>query len=189
MSFALFSPLMLSPIGGMVADRVDRRSVLLLTQGSLMLAMLLMATLTTIGAATPGLILALAAVEGILSAFNAPAWHALLASLVPAEAVVNAIALNSAQFNIARMVGPAIASFVIAAAGVATIFWANAGSFLAVLLALLLIRPAISATGRPAAWGGTSVRASCCPCGTGRRGGCSVRPPPSPSGGVRCRGC
>jgi MFS family permease len=139
-NFANFFPMWLSPLGGVLADRFDRKKVLLVTQSVMMVDGLALALLTQTGHATLWPVLGLTLILGFTFAADAPARHALFPSLVPRDAMVNAIALNSAQFSMARVIGPAIAGPIIALAGVAPVFWINGASFLAVLGALWLVR-------------------------------------------------
>ncbi len=132
----------LSPFGGMVADRFDRRRVLLVTQGSMMLIAAALAALTLSGKVTVGHVMVLAALLGIASAFDIPTRQAFLSEMVPREDLLNGIALNSSVFNGARVVGPAIAGLVVAAIGEGFCFLGNAASFVAVITGLSLIRTA-----------------------------------------------
>ncbi|MCL4499541.1 MAG: MFS transporter, partial [Chloroflexi bacterium] len=126
---------------GSLADRVSRRRILLITQTALLIFALALGILTTVSRLTLFWIYFLTFATGVGTAFTFPTWQAIIPDLVPRRNLMNAIALNSAQFNGARMVGPAIAGVVLAAFGAATNFYANAVSFLAVIVALLLIRP------------------------------------------------
>jgi MFS family permease len=139
-NFANFFPMWLSPLGGVLADRFDRKKVLLVTQSVMMVDGAALAVLAGTGHATLWPVLLLTLILGFVFAMDAPARHALFPTLVPRETMVNAIALNSAQFSLARVIGPAIAGPLVATVGVTPVFWANAGSFLAVLVALWLIR-------------------------------------------------
>jgi MFS family permease len=88
-----------------------------------------MAYLTWQGLMTPQLLVGLGLVLGVGVAFNLPAWQALVPNLVPRGMLASAVALNSAGFNVARAVGPALGGFVVAAAGAAAAFGINAVSF------------------------------------------------------------
>ncbi|MBI4261891.1 MAG: MFS transporter [Actinobacteria bacterium] len=155
LSFANFIPMVLSPFGGMIADRWDRRSILLSTQAFMMADAVVLAVLAQTGLASAPVIVALTAGVGLGFAFNAPAWQAFIPSLVPREHLVNAIALNSAQFSLARVVGPAVAGVLLASTSVALVFWLNAVSFVTVIAALLLVR----GRGRPAPTGESPIAA------------------------------
>lgn len=131
---------LLSPIGGVVADRRDRRRVLLATQSASMVLALGLALLTLSGRIEVWQLLALAAMLGVANGFDIPARQSFVVELVGRQDLVNAIALNSSMFNGARIVGPAIAGIVVAAVGEGYCFLANAVSYLAVLASLLAIR-------------------------------------------------
>jgi MFS family permease len=144
-TFANFLPTVLAPIGGVYSDRLDRRKILLVTQTIMMADAAALAVLVATGHATLFLVMALTFGMGLAFVFNGPAWLSFVPSLVPPEALVNAIALNSAQFSLARVIGPAIAGVLIPIAGVGLIFGVNAVSFVAVLVSLALIRTPPSA--------------------------------------------
>jgi MFS family permease len=141
-TFVNFIPTVLSPIGGVYTDRLDRKRILLCTQSFMMIDAATLATLAWLHHATLFVVMALTFGQGLAFALNGPTWQAFVPSLVPPEAMVNAIALNSAQFSLARVVGPAIAGVVIASYsdGAALVFTLNAVSFLTVLVALLMMR-------------------------------------------------
>jgi len=126
--------------GGVIADRVSRRKLLLFTQTSFMALSLVLASLIFLHLIQPWHILAAAVVFGILTAFDAPARQSFVPELVPREHLTNAIALNSSMFNTAVAVGPAVAGVVYAAFGPGWCFLFNALSFVAVLVALRLMR-------------------------------------------------
>lgn len=131
--------ILFSLIGGAFADRVDRRRLLLLSQYVQMGVAILLTILVAGGWVEVWHFLALVFVAGSGQAFGGPAYQALLPSLVDREDVPNAVALNSIQFNLARMVGPVLAGGAFAAFGAAVCFGLNALSFLVVILALLAI--------------------------------------------------
>jgi len=141
-TFVNFAPTVLSPIGGVFTDRLDRKRILFATQSFMMADAAVLAVLAWLHHATLFAVMALTFGQGLAFAFNGPTWQAFVPSLVPSEAMVNAIALNSAQFSLARVVGPAIAGAIIAASshGAALVFTLNAVSFLTVLAALWLMR-------------------------------------------------
>ena len=126
--------------GGVVADRVPKRNLLLVTQSTMMLLALILAGLTFTGIVQPWHVLALAVALGTANAFDAPAGGAFVFELVERDDVTNAIALNASQFNLATVVGPAIAGLTYAAFGAAWCFALNGVSFIAVLIALSLMR-------------------------------------------------
>ena len=136
-----FGPqLLLLPWTGMAADRLDRRKLLLATQGAMGALALGLGLLTVTGAVRLWHVDLFAFLLGCVTAFDAPARHTFVADLVGERELSNAVALNSASFNSARMIGPAIAGVVIAAVGSGAAFLLNAASFLAVLAALVFIR-------------------------------------------------
>ena len=138
-----FTPLLLLCLfGGVVADRFGKRNILLVTQAIMAGQAVLIAMLTTSGQIQVWHIFVLASVLGLANAFGNPARQALVMELVGPEQVANAVALNSSLGNTARIVGPAIGGAVVATMGVAACFWLNAVSFLAVIGALLAMRPA-----------------------------------------------
>ena len=139
-TFANFVPAVFAPIGGVYTDRMDRKVILLVAQTFMMLDAAVLAVLAWTGRANLFAVMALTFGQGLGFALNAPAWQAFLPSLVPPEALVNAIALNSAQYSVARVIGPAIAGVLIATVGAGLVFGINAVSFLAVLAALALVR-------------------------------------------------
>jgi MFS family permease len=139
-TFVNFVPTVLSPIGGVFTDRLDRKRILLVTQTLMMVDAAVLAVLAAVGRASLFAVLALTFGQGLAFALNGPTWQAFIPSLVPPEAMVNAIALNSAQFSLARVIGPALGGALIVSAGAGVVFGINAGSFLAVLVALALVR-------------------------------------------------
>jgi MFS family permease len=142
-TFANFAPIVLSPLGGVYTDRFDRKKILVGTQTIMMVDATILASLAWTRHANLAAVMILTFGQGLMIAFNSPTWMAFITSLVPPGAMVNAIALNSAQFNLARVVGPAIAGLIIgvSSSGPAIVFTVNAASFLAVLVALARIRP------------------------------------------------
>ena len=141
MGFAQFSPsLLLSLPGGVIADRVNRRSWLLITHSAMLVLSLLLAVLVALNVITYTHILILAFLLGVTSALNAPTFHAMVRDLSSREDVLNAIALNSIQFNLSRFIGPAVAGVLIGAVGVTVCFFVNAASFVFPLIALSKVR-------------------------------------------------
>lgn len=136
-----FLPLgVLAPVGGALADRLPRRPVI--ATGNLVAAATaaLLAVLAAVGRDSPGAVLALVTLQGSASALIGPFQQAILPDLVPPSEFLAAISLNSAQFNLGRIVGPALAGAAVAAFGYPVAFMANAVSFLAVVLALVFVR-------------------------------------------------
>ena len=138
---AAFLPIgLLSPVGGALADRIARRPVLIGGNLAAAAVAVLLAIEVTNGRASPAVLVGLVAVQGSASAVIGPFQQAILPDLVPAEEFLPAIALNSAQFNLGRIAGPALAGATIAAFGYPLAFDANAVSFLAVVAALMFVR-------------------------------------------------
>lgn len=143
LSFCNFVPvLLLAPWTGSAADRFDRRRLLLVTQLGSTIVSLGLATLAWMGLASVWVVIACTVVLGIGSAFAAPASMALIGDLVPREQLGSAIALNSMTFNLARAVGPTLAAVSVRTLGVPASFAINAGSYLLLVLALLVVHPA-----------------------------------------------
>lgn len=140
--------------GGVVADRVDKRSLVLLLQSLMLVEALLLGLLTLFGKITVHWVMGLSAFYGFLSAFEVPTRQSLVAEIVPREDLMNAIALGSSAFNLARVIGPAIAGVLIATVGLAACFLINAASYLAVVAGLALMRVERPARPEPVpAWG------------------------------------
>jgi MFS family permease len=136
-----FAPVVVfSLFGGVIADAYDRRRVMLVTQSAMMLFAATLGLLTYSGWISVGLIYVLVALTGAASVFDAPARQALPPNLVPLEHLTNALSLNNINSQTTKIVGPALAGFVIAWEGVAAVYWINAASFLTVLMALILMR-------------------------------------------------
>jgi len=140
MALQFAPPLLLVSVTGWVADRFDRRRLLLLTQGLLLLLGLTIGFLIFAGVMTLPIMYAFALALGVVVAFDNPARQAFVSDLVSREYASNAVALNAASFNGARMIGPAVAGVVIVAVGTGWVFVVNAVTFIAMLVALLLIR-------------------------------------------------
>jgi MFS family permease len=138
---AAFVPIgVLSPVGGAVADRVDRRRWLLgTTVGETAFATVL-AVLATTGRATPAAVTLVVFGGGCMAALGFPAYQAILPDLVERDDLLAAISLSSAQYNLGRVVGPALAGLVLALGSYTLAFALNAASFGAVMVALLLVR-------------------------------------------------
>ncbi|MCX6360695.1 MAG: MFS transporter [Armatimonadetes bacterium] len=131
----------LSIAGGAMADSADRRRVLIVTQVLLGFSAAALAAATGAGHATAALLYGITAVNAATQAFGNPARQALMPNLVPREDFGNAVSLNSIASNTAAIVGPAAAGLLVARVGMAAVYWVNAASFLAVIAALLAIRP------------------------------------------------
>ncbi len=133
---------LLSLVGGAVADRRDRRHLLLLSQIVQMSCAILLALLFAFRLIEVWHILCLSFIAGLGQAFGAPAYQALLPSLVKMEDLSNAIAMNSIQFNLARVIGPVLGGVALVKLGPSWCFGLNAASFLAVIVALLAVKVA-----------------------------------------------
>lgn len=137
-SFAGQIPMLfLSAIGGHLADRYDRRRILVATQSASMVLASILAALTLTNAIRTWHIFVLASLLGIVNAIDIPTRQAFLVQMVEREDLVNAIALNSSMFNGARIVGPAVAGLVVAGIGEGWCFFVNAVSYIAVIASLL----------------------------------------------------
>jgi MFS family permease len=128
--FALMLP------AGVLSDRIDRRLILVVSQGALVVVAGVLALTTAFGVVSPGIILLSSACLGAGSAISTPAWQTLVPELVPRSEMPEAVTLNSVAFNIARSVGPAIGGLILSVAGPAATFGLNALSFLGVIYAL-----------------------------------------------------
>src|SRR5581483_9002473 len=143
LNFCQFVPvLVLAPWAGALADRADRRRLLLATQLAAAALSAALAALAWSGLAREGVVIGFAAALGVALALAQPAQMALVPSLVPREDVAQAVALNSATFNLARVVGPVSAAPIIAWQGIGVAFAINACTYLALAAALLAVRPA-----------------------------------------------
>lgn len=133
-------PIVLMPLAGSVADRFDRRKILLLTQSAMAATALGLGLLVITGVVTLWQVYVFAGLMGCISAFDAPIRQTFVAELVGDEDLPNAVALNSTLFNSAQLIGPAIAGVLIAAIGTGWLFIINAVSFIAVLTSLHKMR-------------------------------------------------
>ncbi|WP_439591371.1 MFS transporter [Microbacterium sp.] len=140
MALQFAPPLLLVSVTGWVADRFERRRLLMVTQGLLLLLGLAIGVLILSGAMTLWIMYGFALALGVVAAFDNPARQAFVSDLVARENASNAVALNAASFNGARMIGPAVAGVVIVAVGTGWVFFINAVTFLAMIAALVLIR-------------------------------------------------
>lgn len=136
-----FGPqLVLAPFAGVLADRIPKRRLLLLTQIGLMLLAVGLGTLVTLGVAELWHVYAFALGLGIVASLDAPARQAFVSEIVSPELLSNAIALNSTSFNGARLLGPAIAGVLTVVIGAGPVILVNAATFLLQILALLMMR-------------------------------------------------
>ena len=135
-----FPVFLMAPVGGIVADRHNRQRTVIATQAASMILASILAGLTLSGRVQVWQIMVLAAGLGVVNAFDIPARQAFLIDMVAREDLLNAIALNSSMFNGARIVGPAIAGILVASIGEGWCFFANAVSYIAVIIGLLMMR-------------------------------------------------
>ena len=126
--------------GGVIADRMSRRTLMVVTQSAMLVLAFILAALTFTGLVQPWHIVVLAFLLGIANAFDAPARQAFVLEMVEREDLTNAIALNATMFNAATAVGPAVAGVTYAAFGPAWCFTLNGVSFIAIIVALLMMR-------------------------------------------------
>jgi MFS family permease len=154
-SFTAGAPsILFSLFGGVIADRISRRTLLVITQTTMLVLAFILAGLVFANVVQPWMILILAFFLGVANAFDAPARQAFVVELVDDRTdLVNAIALNASMFNLATVVGPAVAGFTYALAGPAWCFTINGISFIAVITALLFmhIKPMPAPENRPSA--------------------------------------
>ena len=139
---------LLGPFGGALADRANRRRVLVVTQAASMALALALAALTLSGAVRVWHVFALATLLGVVNAADIPTRQAFVVQMVRREDLMNAIALNSSMFNGARIIGPAIAGILVARLGEGWCFFANGVSYVAVIAGLLAMRLATTAPAR-----------------------------------------
>jgi MFS family permease len=139
--------LLLGPYGGVIADRADKRKLMVALQSAMAIQALILGLLTVTGAVTVGEIGLLAALLGLNNAFENPARQSFMLELVGPEHLRNAVTLNSVLVNVARIIGPAVAGILIATVGDGVSFLVNAGTFLAVVASLITMdRAALSPT-------------------------------------------
>ncbi len=144
---------LLAPIAGAVTDRFAKRRVLVMTQSALAATSALLAVLVLSNVVQLWHVYALALLQGVATAFDNPTRQAFVAEMVPKERLANAVGLNSASFNGARLIGPGVAGLLIAAVGTGWTLVVNTTSFVAVLVALAMLqtsalKPSAPSTGR-----------------------------------------
>ncbi|MBW3612761.1 MAG: MFS transporter [Chloroflexi bacterium] len=139
MAFMFGPSLFLAPLGGVLADRLDKRRALIALNGAAMLQAAALFALAVTGVVEIWHIYLLALVAGFINAAEMPVRQAFVAELVPRDGLTNAIALSSTSFNLSRVIGPAVAGVTIAAFGVSVNFGVNALSYVSVIVGLLLI--------------------------------------------------
>ena len=144
-----FPVFLIAPLGGIAADRMNRQRVVIATQTASMILAFILAALTLTHKVQVWHIFVLAALLGVVNAFDIPGRQSFLVDMVGKEDLMNAIALNSSMFNGARVIGPAVAGVLVARWGEAWCFFANGVSYVAVILGLMLMR--VHAPGRVSA--------------------------------------
>jgi MFS family permease len=130
----------LAPVGGALADRLDRRRWLILTTLAEMVFATVLSVLAATGHDSPDVVVVLAFLGGASAAIGFPAYQAMLPDLVPAKDLLGAVSLSTAQFNLGRVIGPALAGLTLIHHDYQTAFAINAASFAAVVVALVLVR-------------------------------------------------
>jgi len=141
-AFAQFAPAMvMAPFGGSLADRHARRTILIWNQAALGVLALALWLSVRDGTIRPGLIVVLVGLAGAIAGFGIPAWQSFVAELVPRESLLNAVTLNSAQFNVSRAIGFMLGGLALYSVGPGLSFFVNGVSYVAVLGALAAIRP------------------------------------------------
>ena len=131
---------LLSPIGGIVADRYSRQRIVIATQTASMVLAFALSALVLTGTVQIWHIFTLSALLGVVNAFDIPARQSFLVEMVGRADLMNAIALNSSMFNASRVVGPAIAGLLVAGIGEGWCFFANGASYVAVIIGLFLMK-------------------------------------------------
>src|ERR1700691_2085709 len=138
---AAFLPMgLLAPLGGALADRLDRRRWLIITTVAEACFAAALAVLAATGHAQPGILVGVAFLGGVSAAVGFPTYQAMLPDLVPRDDLLGAVSLSSAQFNLGRVIGPALAGIVLVVGSDAWTFAVNAASFGAVVVALIFVR-------------------------------------------------
>jgi MFS family permease len=141
-----------APLGGITADRINRRHIVIATQVASMVLAFILAGLTLFHKIQVWHLFVLASLLGVVNAFDIPGRQSFLVDMVGKEDLMNAIALNSSMFNGARVIGPAVAGILVAKIGEGWCFFANAVSYIAVIIGLLMMRvhsPARASTASP----------------------------------------
>ncbi len=141
-AFALGAPvLLLTLVGGALADRADRRRIIAVFQSIQMLCPVLLVALVLTGAVKPWMVIALSLVVGITDALSMPSFQSIVPSIVAREQIPSAIALNTTQFNLSRILGPSLAGVLMASVGAAAAFAVSAASYVPFILVALWVLP------------------------------------------------
>ena len=133
--------LILAPLGGVVAERFSKRNILLATQTIAGMLALILGALVVTATAQLWMVYILAGILGIVNAIDNPTRQSFIFEMAGSDNIRNAVTLHSIEVNLARIIGPAIAAILIAGAGLAFCFFANAASYIAVLVCLYLMNP------------------------------------------------
>ena len=166
-TFTQFAPTIpLAIWAGVAVDRSDKRRLLLWTQSLLLAQAVALAVVVSAGVVRPWMVLALAGVYGIVNTFDLPARQSFVVDMTGKEDLANGIALNAAAFNMARLLGPAVAGVLVATVGEAGCFWLNALSFCAAIASLLSMRGGQART-QPGAARGTGAANAGAPAAAG----------------------
>ena len=143
--------------GGSLADRLNRKWMIVVTQTAMLLGALALGICTSLGVASYAVIIVVSVEMGIALAFNFPTWQSIIPDLVPNDEIMNAVALNSAQWNLARFIGPALGGLIIRVWSVATAFYVNAASFLTVIVAVRAMKTKTPPPQKPSEGGLTHI--------------------------------
>ena len=139
--FAQFTAMaVVAPVAGMVGDHYSRRKILIVSQSFMGLVAAAMALAWSQGVRSPSAYVALAVASGLGGGLNLPVWQSFVSELVPRDLLLNAVTLNSAQFNSSRLVGPMLGGITVAAAGPALAFWVSAAGAVVVVFALVRVQ-------------------------------------------------
>src|SRR3989304_4052422 len=153
--------ILLTLFGGVLADRVDRRRLLLYTQAVMTVNLFVLAVLTTTGLIQVWHIMVIAFLNGAVQAFHQPSRQALVPHLIEREDLMNAVALVSVVWQASRIIGPYIAGIVVATMGEGMCFYIASFGYLAMVIALFLVQvAAVQGRGRGSMWGGLGAGGS-----------------------------
>src|ERR1039457_5233337 len=141
-AFAMSAPLwLLTLVGGVLADRADRRRVITIFQSIQMLCPTLLVALLLTGTVQPWVVIALSLVVGITDALSMPSFQSIVPSIVEHEQIASGLALNSTQFNLSRILGPALAGVLLVSVGAVGCFAVSAASYVPFIVVALWILP------------------------------------------------
>ncbi len=150
-SFAMAAPVwILTLVGGVLADRTDRRRVITLCQSIQMLCPILLVVVLLTGTVRPWMVIVLSAIVGVTDALSMPSFSSIVPSIVEPKQIASALALNATQFNLSRILGPALAGILMASVGAVGCFALNAASYLPFIWVAIWILPRHNRRGAPA---------------------------------------